>query len=431
MRKLLALAGVSVLTVAGLTTSAHAEAEPGSGFGPFALGASAPALQVRVSDPNLCFASPAGVNGCEGVIPESVATLRSGPIGHGLAAVAWPGGIAAGAGSLLITLGGEQIPPQATLLNYPVRADAYTNVGKPTVTNDSVPGSTMTATALPHAVSAEGTVSSTTGVGVGAAGASVSRSSVELTGISQARATAHSEVKDITIAGVVHIASVVSDASAVTNGVTASAKGMTTASGITVAGIPVTVDDRGVTALGTTASLGPEQAAVNAALAGVGISMALGAPSGVPQGGSVTYTAQSLVIFWKSPTTFDETVVLGGANVSVSAVPAFAVPPLVAPVLPPVALTPQVPPPGAAVTVVPEVGRPVTTAPLLPGSTSPVTQAVNAVPLAFSVPAVGAVPKRTVVLVLIGAAFLAAAFRRLPDDILNRTPLECLVEEAS
>jgi hypothetical protein len=426
MRKLPALAGLSLGAAAAFSGTAHADAEPGSGFGPYSLAASAPAFQVRVSDPNLCFSAPAGVNGCEGVIPESAATLRSGPIGHGLAAVAWPGGIAAGAGSLLITLGGSTVPPQATLVNDPLRADAYTNVGMSTVSNNDVPGSTMTATALPARVTGEGSVSGTTSTPGGSVGSSVSRSGVELTGVSGATAMAHSEVKDVTVAAVVHIASVISDAVAVTNGVAALAKGATKADGITVAGIAVTVDDRGVTALGTTASPAAEQAAVNAALSGAGISMALGAPQGKAEGGRIDYTAQSLVIFWKNPTTFDETVVLGGAHVSVAATPAYVAPALDSPVfVPPVTVVPSVGPPPAIGTTVPAVVPPgtVTVPPVLPPQVVPFT------PQASTLPGVGPLRTRTVLLVLGGGFLLAAAFRRLPDRILQRTPVECLYEE--
>ena len=425
MRKVPAVAGLALWSAAAFSGTAHADAEAGSGFGPYALAASAPALQLRVSDPSLCFSAPAGVNGCEGVIPESAATLRSGPIGHGLAAVAWPGGIAAGAGSLLITLGGSGVPPEATLLNDPVRADAYTNVGQSTVRNDSVPGSTMTATALPAKVSGEGSVSSTTSTPGGTVGSAVSRSGVALTGVSSATATAHSEVKDVTVAGVIHLASVVSDAHAVTNGVTASAKGVTTASGITVAGIAVTVDDHGVTALGTNASPAAEQAAVNAALSGAGISMALGAPQGTPNGGAIDYTAQSLVVFWKNPTTFDETIVLGGAHVSVSAIPAYVAPKVDVPVV----VVPEHVPPGAAPP--PVTGTTFPTVPVVTISDAPVIppEVVPFAPQAASLPTVGGLRTRTLLLVFGGAALLAAAFRRLPDEVLKRTAVECRYEE--
>jgi hypothetical protein len=416
---LLATAAVTLVT-----GSARAGDEPGSGLGLFSLAATAPAMQVEESDPSLCFSSTAGANGCEGVVPEAVATLRSGPIGHGLATVAWPGGIAAGGGSLLLTVGGSQVPSQATLLNDPVRADAYTNVGSPTSSYD-VPGTTMTASALPARVAADAAVSSTTTMTVGTAGSTSSHADVQLTGSATATAHAHSEVKDLTVAGVVRIASVVSDATAETNGVTSSAKGATTATGITVAGVPVTVDDRGVTAAGTTAAPDAEQAAVNSALSGAGVSMALGAPQGKPDGPKVGFHAQSLVVVFTNPTGFTTTVVLGGADVAVTAAPGFSLPSQGG-VVPPVATATlpahdgAVPPPSSA-GVVPGSPR------MQPTALAPSAAPAFAAEVA-ALPDPGPIRTRVVVLVLGSALLLVGGLRRLPDEVLRHTPVECRSE---
>jgi hypothetical protein len=426
MRRSLVGAGLALLAASAWPDLAHAGAEPGSGFGPFSLAASAPGFQLREDDPSLCYRSAAADNGCEGVVPEAVSTLRSGPIGHGLAAVVWPGGIAAGAGSLLVTAGGSSVPPQATLLNDPVRADAYTNVGPTTQSYDAAPGTTMTATALATKVSARAAVEGSTAVAVGTAGSSTSHSAVELTGVRTATAVAHSEVKDVSLGGVLHIASVVSDASATTDGEHATAKGTTTASGVSVGGIPVTVDDRGVHAQGTGAATDAEQAAVNSALKGVGMQIALGAPDGVPQGGSVAYNAQSLVIVFTNATGFTTTVVLGGANVSVAASPGFAYPtssgpPVVPGVLAPAGTQPGYASPGSAV-LAPAVG-----------GSGPTTGRSGPSPVlaATDLPEPGPIRTRTALLVLTAAALLAAGFRRLPDEVLRVMPVECRTEEAT
>jgi hypothetical protein len=290
----------------------------GDGLGAYSLSASAPAVQVRVAEPSTCFSSPAGTNGCEAVMPEAVSTLHNGPLGHALAAVVWPGVIASGAGSLLITAGGSQVPSQATLLNDPVKAEAYNNTGDHTVHDDTVPGSTMSATAYDDRVSATGSVQQSQVLPVGSFGKTTGTSSVRLDGADKAVATADSEVQDVTLAGVVTIASVRSHAKAATDGKAASASGGTEVGAMSVAGIPVSVDARGVTAAGSTVPAKDAQATVNKAMAALGMSIALSPAQGRPSGAAVTYTASSLVVVWGAPGS-TETVVLGGANVSVAA----------------------------------------------------------------------------------------------------------------
>lgn len=417
-------AGSLLLLAAAFTSGAVASAEPGSGFGSFTLTASAPAVQLREESASPCFTTKAAANGCEGVIPESVAELRNGPIGHGLAAVAWPGVVAAGAGSLLITVGGSNVPPQATILNDPVRADAYTNVGKPTVTYD-MPGTTMTATALPDRVSAEAAIAQSVTLPVGTFGRTTSQSSTVLRGTLLAVATAHSDVANLTIAGIVHVDSVVSDATATTDGVRATASGHTAATGITVARIPVTVDDRGVTVAGSSTSLQSAQATVNSALSKAGMSIALGAPNGKPVGPAAAYSAQSLVFVFTNATGFTTSVVLGGANVSVDATPAFGVSG----------------PKGAA-------GQPSAAGSALPphqgGQVSPVTSpGLSSLPGNLAQPLVPGIrldsvtlppqrgtPVRLVLLTLSGAALIMAGLRGLPARVLRAAPIECLVKES-
>lgn len=418
MRAALVAGGLGLLAVGLSIGPVRADDAPGSGFGIFSLQANAPGIQVVTTESSgTCFRNYAADNGCEGVVPQAVSTLRSGPVGHGLAAVAWPGTIAAGAGSLLITVGGDKVPPQAAMLNDPVRADAYTNVGKPTQSNDTVPGSTMTATALPSHVSADAELGQSTVLAVATAGSTQARSSVDLTGPSAATATSHSEVKNVDIAGVLHIGSVVSDATATTDGTTAAAHGVTTASGITVDGVAVTIDDNGVHVAGQGTGTGSEQATVNSALSRAGIQVALGAPQGKPKGGSVTYNAQSLVVVLGEPG-LTTTVVLGGANVSVAASPGFS---FSVPGTPPLSAgVPAVQPVGSTLAP-PAQSLPLTApgqTPVVNGAVAPVAQA------AYSPPDPGPVKTRWVLLVLGGALLMAGLLRRLPTDVLGPVQVE-------
>ena len=393
---------------------------PGDGLGSYALSASAPAVQVRVAEPSTCFQSPAGTNGCEGVMPEAVSTLRNGPLGYGLAAVVWPGVIASGAGSLLITVGGSQVPPQATLLNDPVKAEAYNNTGNRTESDDSVPGSTMTATAYDDKASATGSVQQSEVLPLGSFGRTTGASSVHLDGSDSGVASADSEVQDVTLAGVVSIASVRSHATASTNGTTAKASGHTEVGGMTVAGVPVTVDARGVTVGGSTVPVRDAQATVNNALASAGISMAMSPAQGTPMGAAVTYTASSLVVVWGAPGS-TETVVLGGANVSVAAGTALRFGGGDLPVFP--SATASDPATGAAHggSLVPSGGS------LPPGDAGPPAVAgsgglmpvLRAVGLDVPLPAL---PWLAGILGALVTVSIAAGLKRLPDRILERSP---------
>lgn len=424
MRRLLVVGGAALLVAPWLTGPAGATPDPGSGFGLFSLAARAPGVQVVESDASTCYRTRAADNGCEAVVPEAVSTLRSGPIGHGLAAVVWPGGLPSGAGSLLITAGGSSVPPQATLLNDPVRADAYTSVGSPTVSNSAVPGATMTATALPTRVAALAAVGRAVSFGPGTTGGLLSRTSVALTGTSSAVAVAHSEVRDLTVAGVLHVRSVVSDSRANTDGVHATAQGTTTVVGASVAGTAVTVDQSGVHVAGNGSGTSDQQQAVDAALSRAGVQVALGQPGGRPQGGSVDHGAPSLVVAFTNATGFTTTVVVGGADVSVAATPGFA--------------------PGQHVLIAPVASSPASGSllPALSGGPGLAVQgaspqhlapapALASALVAGRLPEPGPLPTRTVVLVLGGALLLAAGLRRAPDQVLRQGPVACRTEEAS
>jgi len=328
---LLLAAGLACLSTAALPLmGAHAEDEPGSGLGSFALYANAPVMQAQFDyAAQRCSVETAGTAGCEGVVNESVSKLSNGPVGHALASVAWPGTLLGNLGSLLIAAGGGNVPPEATQLNSPIRAEARTGGTGPVVT-DYPPAPApviahMKADAQPTKVTAEAALGGVQQATIGSLGASTSRSSVELTGVSTAKATAHSEVQDLDIGGVLRIGAVVSDATATTDGKVASAKGRTEVTGASVAGVPVTIDENGITVQTQNVPL-PKAAteAVNAALAGAGITVALSEPHGTPVGASVSYDAGALVIVWKPQADTALRVVIGGAQVNVAAAPGFA-----------------------------------------------------------------------------------------------------------
>jgi hypothetical protein len=204
------------------------------GFGTSAV---ANAATLVFFDPNAPVpASPTA----EADADHSEAALQSGPVGRALASTAWPGALIAGLGPAL----GLLLPVNPGLGAYPVRAQASYPQGASSATNDSIPGNTMAASAAASGVSAAAT----------SGGADVPAVVVQ--------GTLHSEVHESSIAGIVnsamatatnvtilnglvHIDSVTSNAT-VRNGASRPVlTGDTQVSGLTVAGVPVTVDATG------------------------------------------------------------------------------------------------------------------------------------------------------------------------------------------
>lgn len=334
---LLATGTACILAGALPLVPATADGEPGSGLGSFALSAAAPVADVRFGYPaQQCTDQEVGTAGCEGVINESVSQLTNGPVGYALSSVVWPGTLAGNIGTLLVVASGGKVPSSATALNDPVRAESHTGGTNPVVNDYPGNGAPtlahMVADAEATKVTAEATVGSVTNVTVGSLGASTSKTSVALTGVKSATAQADSHVQDITIAGVVHLGSVTSTATAMTDGTTAKGTGHTTVTGATIAGVPVSIDDRGVTVQTQHVPV-PSQATdtVNTALQNIGMRIAVSQPYFTKDGASIVYTAGSVVLYWQppaapapvpSPPTL--TVVLGGAQVSVKATNGFS-----------------------------------------------------------------------------------------------------------
>jgi hypothetical protein len=109
-------AGTALLGTAatGMVSAAAQDAPPLQGY---SLVARAPGFEITEDQTN-AQAHPEG----QGTIGETTAELTTGT-GYALSSIAWPGSIGANFGTLLIVLGGDDVPPEATKLNYPVRAE--------------------------------------------------------------------------------------------------------------------------------------------------------------------------------------------------------------------------------------------------------------------------------------------------------------------
>ncbi|HVX09184.1 hypothetical protein [Humibacter sp.] len=414
--------GLSFVGVA-LAGTARAD-DPGSGFGSFALSGSAAGILLTEDNANAT-----GHPEAEAAIPDAEATLQSGPIGHALSSVAWPGSLVGNLGTLILVAGGPSAPQQLATLNDPVRAEAKNGSG--TVSNTSVPGTTMTATVKSDQASADGEIGGADQAGLVTVGSVRSSAKAQLTGAKQATASAYASIQDITVAGVLHIGAISSQATAITDGEHGTAKGAATAEGATVAGIPVTIDSSGIhlaSASGPSLAQTLAQETVTKALGVAGVTVTAVGPVDTSSGPNADYTTGAIEVVWKPATSNNETVTieLGGATVSAHANPGFAYvappagssgPPLAKRSVPPPASSPPTAQPSET-TVIPGPAASVGAMPAPPPSIAGPAPSVAPTALATpSLPAPSGLPVGWIVFALaVSGALGAGILLRLPRD---------------
>lgn len=409
MRRIVAVA-VAALCFAGsgLLTLHAASAEVSAFYGYTVLG-QASGIEV-VEDRPTANSHPEG----DGEVPLSRVSLLSGPVGYALGTVAWPSALAANAGDLLVFAGNGAVPEQlGPPLNEPVRAETRTG-GPPEVTNNDYPGVSMHALVRPARVAADAVVDG------GQAGSTVGSGNSEAhstgtVGDSSVSATARASLREVSLAdGVVKIGSLVSQASAASDGITASASGTTTVTGMTVAGVPVTVDRNGVHVAGQGSPVDTEQ--VNSALASLGMTIVLSGPTQTRSGATVSYDSGSLIVYWTPSPDGSLTARLGGARVTAGAFRADPAAPVAGGVPPAadgggraVGPAPGSDPPLAVASDQPFPVPPARTAPILASAPS----AGPALLLAGET-----VPRGAVVLAVLGALVLLGGLLRFPAAVL-------------
>lgn len=412
-RRLSLLTGAACLATAVVpVVTASAADRAGAELDSYALHADAPSFRVRQ-----------GTEQTEVALPQSLAQLRNGPVGFAQSATAWPGTYGGNLGSLLILAGGA--PPEAAVLNSPVRAEASTGSGPDEVTNTDFPGTTMHARASTEKVAADTTTGAIAVLPVGELGRSTSSSASELLEAGGAVSAASSVVRDVSLLdGLITVGAVTSTARASTDGARTAVEGRTVVSDLQVGGHSVAVSSEGITAAGQE---GPDAAAVvdaaNAVLKNANVVIALSEPIAVQDGGSASYTAGSLVVAFTQSSGAKLTVILGGANVVVSAVagePLLSVPDLP----PPPAAEQPAPAPPAPVTFDIGAGEPLTS-PALPASaaeqpaTEPAPQ-VSALPpvqrAGFALPT--PLSPAWLVLAALGSLLVGSALRKVPEAVL-------------
>jgi hypothetical protein len=213
----------------------------------------------------------------------SDARHETGPIGHGLSSVLWPGSTAANAGSFF------------GFPNYPVRAEAFHPAGPPEEKKNE--GGTFTM--LAHSNETETGASTTTqtipagpAVEVGSL-ASSATSAVEG---EKAVSTVVAKASNIVLAGgAVTIESVVTKATASSDGLKGEVDGKTVVSGVTTAQGPVvSVEGSGIGLGGQTIPVNPGPA--EAGLQQLGITMRVARPVDKVEGADASRTMGGLVV---------------------------------------------------------------------------------------------------------------------------------------
>jgi hypothetical protein len=312
-----------------------ASAKADTSFGSYSAIASAPGIEGTEDEPS-AQAHPEG----QGDVPFTTSILSNGGVGYGLSTVAWPGAYGGNAGSLILVALPSQAGPVpvpdavkgavgtvSPALQYPIRAEARAG-SLPDASYGQIPGTTLTAHADTNNVQALADVQGAQQPGAATYGNLHSDSSSTLDGNS-VKALANSTVQNINLGGVMKIQSLISTATATTDGTTPSANGGTIVKGLTVAGLSASLDQDGLHIGSSTQPLNAAASqAANQALDKLGMKVYVSQPLTERQGGNITYQASSVVIQWIPPSNPSQNVflvTLGGARVSVAAGAGFDV----------------------------------------------------------------------------------------------------------
>ncbi|GEM_PF-4512076 len=307
-----------------------ATAKADTTFGSYSAIASAPGIEGTEDEPS-AQAHPEG----QGDAPYTTSLLTNGGVGYGLSSIAWPGAYGGNAGSLILVALPSQAGPVpvpdavkgavetvSPALQYPIRAEARAG-STPDASYGQIPGTTLTAHADTNDVHAVADVQSAQQPGSGATYGNLHSDSSSTLDGNSVKALANSTVQNINLGGVIKIQSLISTATATTDGTTPSANGGTIVKGLTVAGLSASLDQDGLHIGSSTQPVNAAASqAANQALDKLGMKVYVSQPITEKDGGNITYQASSVVITWIPPSDPSNNVIivtLGGARVSVAA----------------------------------------------------------------------------------------------------------------
>jgi len=221
-----------------------------------------------------------------GQLAHTEASLTTGPTGYALASTAWPGPVVANAGSLVVLLGG---PAEAGQANYGGRAEAYSSGP----TDAELPGMRAhAADGVAEATAGAQDVETAPGALTGDV-VTVSRTGFEAGALGVSSTCTAS---DLAFGEAVRIGSVRTEATATSDGDTATSAGRTVVSGLTIGGQAAEVDEEGVRFVDPlTAAVGEQ------VLAQAGMELYVSAPRAEVDGARGSYRSGALVVVWEPP----------------------------------------------------------------------------------------------------------------------------------
>ncbi|HVS67228.1 MAG TPA: hypothetical protein VHE56_01655 [Mycobacteriales bacterium] len=415
---------IGLATVAPVVSSLEAGATPGSGLG--AVNVHAVADGVRIP-----FYSHQGEN-AEGLLPYAVSDLGGGGIAHALTSFFWPGPTGAALGSTIGVLSQGKAPAFLTNgLNDPFKAEAPTTQGG-TKVSLSQPGFTMQALALPTHVNASSALGLAQFSSIkNDSGPIVSATTdIAFKGADTVVSDASTAVTDISI-GPLSIGSIFTAVHATSNGKHATGTSTTKIADATIAGVGVTIDQKGVELANQSALpaavIKTLNKTVNSALSAAGIKLFVTPASKLISGAQASLQSGALMVAlskagYKSGVNDTGIVLqLGGASINANATGGY-VPPVLPSTTPSTAASsstggiPNVQPPpidGGASTV-----------PLPTVAPQPVLA-----DKALTLP--GALSSWWIVLGAALAVLIALALSMLPSRALAAAAASCRLEEES
>lgn len=285
-----------VLVIGGFARGGAAD------FSGFEIGSKATAALFTFDSPSLGIpAKPTG----EMNFAFSESTLRSGPSGYGLGSVVWPGQVVAALPAFIQSeiesQSGGQLDFPIDIPNYPVRAESFHPQGPPKASTDA---GTVHMRSSASEASAEG-VAHLNSIGFPAIGSMGNQSSMSSSGFDPAGAVAMAEsaVSDVSLlTGLITFDSVVTRATARSDGEKGTVAGTTTVTGAEVAGNAVVIDATGVHVADQGLETAVVQQTINQALNQFGVSMELSAPVDTIEGAKASRSLGGLLIRIKTAT---------------------------------------------------------------------------------------------------------------------------------
>ncbi len=355
MKKLTKILLVAVLWMPiGVIAADYAQSLDAEDFSGYDMGAKGTAISFTFDSPSLGVpAKPTG----ELNFAYSEASLQSGPAAYGLGSILWPGQVVAALPPFLADTieaeSGGQFEFPVDVPAYPVRAESFYPQGP---TDSSLDAGTMHMRSGAKERSAEGVsyLNKFLLPGIASMGSQASFSTLGFDpdgAVSMVEAAANAVSL---LDGAVTFDSVVTRATARSDGEKGAVAGTTTIVGAEVGGTPVAIDSNGVHVAGNDTPTTAQQQALNQVLNQLGVTMQLSEPVDTVAGAQASRALGGLLISIKSSTieplisalppdlqsqirgqiTFDQTIAIQIAPAAVSASAARAiefVPPAVVP----------------------------------------------------------------------------------------------------